>query len=271
MKRTSIVLLSVLFSLVGCADLLNHRTSNTVSSSLTEFLYPDAKSVPNEKPSVPVLTLPIKVGIAFVPNAHRTHINNQEQVRLLNKVKASFEAYEYIDKVEVIPSIYLKSSGGFDTLDQVSRLYDVDVMALVSYDQLKQTYDNPASVLYWSIVGLYVIPGNTNTVQTFVDTAVFDISSRKMLFRAPGIYKSTSLSTAVGAKEKMANESMAGFEFAVKAMIPNLDAELLRFKTRVKEEKIAKIKTRKGYSGGAIDMTFLLLIMIGVISIRMRK
>ena len=272
MKRISTVLLCLVFTLIGCADFVrNSRSNNTISSSLTDFLYPNVKSAPNAKPSIPVLTLPIKVGIAFVPNGRRNHINNQEQIHLLNKVKTSFEAYEYIDKVEVIPSVYLKSGGSFDTLEQVSRLYDVDVMALVSYDQLRQSYDNPASVLYWSIVGLYVIPGNTNTVQTFVDTAVFDIASRKMLFRAPGIHKSESLSTAIGSNKKVADESVKSFELAVNDMIPNLDDELMRFKTRVKEEKIVKVKTRKGYSGGAIGLSLIFLCVAGFLSRRLYR
>ncbi|RYV02717.1 rhombotarget lipoprotein [Shewanella sp. OPT22] len=261
--KKGILLFSFAFMLAGCADLIhNSRSKNTVSSSLISFLYPTAEVPPKEIPSIPVLTLPIKVGIAFVPSK-RDHINNQEQVTLLNKVKASFEQYEYIDKVEVIPSVYLDAVGGFNTLEQVSRLYDVDVMALVSYDQLRQSYDNPASLLYWSIVGLYVIPGNSNTVQTFVDTAVFDIKSRKMLFRAPGIHKSESISTAVGSKKKMHDESLAGFEAAVTNMIPNLDNELSRFKTRVKEEKVAKVKKRDGYSGGALGGALLVLCFIG--------
>jgi rhombotail lipoprotein len=37
-----------------------------------------------------------------------------------------------------------------------------------------------------------------NSIQTFVDTSVFDIKSRKMLFRAPGLNKITKRSTAIG-------------------------------------------------------------------------
>ena len=252
-------------TITGCADLINQsRSKNSVSSSLTDFLYPTAEVPPKQVPSVPVLTLPIRVGIAFVPSKRGNHINNQEQIRLLDKVRKEFESYDYIDKIEVIPSVYINAGGGFSTLDQVGRLYGIDVMALVSYDQLKQSYDNPASLLYWSIVGMYVIPGNTNTVQTFVDTAVFDIKSRKLLFRAPGIDKSESNSTMVGVNKKVAEESAKGFENAVNNMIPNLNNELSRFKQRVKDEKIAKVKKRDGYSGGALGGIALVLCVAGV-------
>ena len=60
-------------------------------------------------------------------------------------------------------------------------------MALVSYDQVANTSEKTSSLLYWTIVGAYVVKGNKNDVQTFVDTAVFDMATRKLLFRAPGV------------------------------------------------------------------------------------
>jgi rhombotail lipoprotein len=142
-------------------------------------------------------------------------------------------------------------------------------MALVSYDQVTQSVENNAALLYWTIVGMYVIPGNENTVQTFVDTAVFDIKSRKMLFRAPGISKLEKRTTAIGIDETLAEKSMQGFDLAVTDMTKNLDDELARFKVRIKEEKIAKVEHSNNYSGGTIDIQFGLLLLI-MLFIRLR-
>lgn len=60
---------------------------------------------------------------------------------------------------------------------QVARLYGVDVMALVSYDQVIHTDDTKASLLYWTIIGAYIIKGSQFDTATFVDTAVFDINT----------------------------------------------------------------------------------------------
>nr|WP_306174586.1 GlyGly-CTERM sorting domain-containing protein [Alteromonas stellipolaris] len=49
-------------------------------------------------------------------------------------------------------------------------------------------------------------------------------------------------------------------------MSTNLDAELARFKTRVKEEKIAKVEHREGYSGGSLQ--FFCLLFMGVMLFR---
>ncbi|WP_368664745.1 hypothetical protein, partial [Zoogloea sp. LCSB751] len=88
--------------------------------------------------------------------------------------------------------------------------------------QLLQSSDNKASLLYWTIVGMYMVPGNENAIQTFVDTAVFDMRSQKMLFRAPGINQLTDTSTAVSVTNVLREKSTEGFELAVNDMITNL-------------------------------------------------
>jgi rhombotail lipoprotein len=263
-SRISIIILGIAF-LASCSSVLSEKTGKkTQSSSLMDFLYPEETSRSEHKPEIPVLKLPVKVGLAFVPskNWQRDGIHGKDQVELLEKVKKSFLKYDYIDRIEIIPSTYLNGGEGFSTLEQVGRLYDVDVMALVSYDQVTQSLENNAALLYWTIVGMYIIPGNENSIQTFVDTAVFDIKSKKMLFRAPGINKLEKRTTAVGIDDTLAKKSLEGFGLAVTDMTVNLDAELARFKVRVKEEKVAKVEHRKGYSGGSISYYLLVLLLV---------
>jgi rhombotail lipoprotein len=249
-------------SITSCASYLNPNAGKkTISSSLMDFLYPDKESHAVKTIAMPKLTLPVKVGIAFIPSKNKIKgITNKNEIELLAKVKTAFLQYDYIDRIEIIPSTYLSGGKGFTTLEQVSRLYDVDIIALVSYDQITQTLENKASLLYWTIAGMYLIPGNENIVQTFVDTAVFDIKSQKMLFRAPGISKVEKTSTLVDIDKVLTQNSIKGFELAVIDMTKNLNTELSRFKQRVKEEKIAKIERREGYSGGAFGYIFIPLL-----------
>ena len=263
MKTLELILVFVIVSLAGCSTMLSQNANQeTRSSSLVDFLYPNEQSRQAHQPSMPTLNLPATVGIAFIPNQNDAGIRSNEEIALLEKVKKQFLQYDYIDRIEVIPSTYLAGGEGFTTLEQVGRLYNVDVIALVSYDQVTQSLENNAALLYWTIVGMYVIPGNENTIQTFVDTAVFDIKSRKMLFRAPGISKLEKRTTAIGIDETIAEKSMEGFDIAVKDMTKNLDDELARFKVRVKEEKIAKVEHSSQYSGGAIDIYVGLLLLM---------
>ncbi|MBA6342679.1 rhombotarget lipoprotein [Colwellia sp. MB02u-10] len=272
-SRILIVILGIAF-LASCSSILSQNTGKkTQSSSLMDFLYPDETSRAEHKPEIPVLKLPVKVGLAFVPskNWQRDGIHSKDQIELLEKVKKSFLKYDYIDRIEIIPSTYLNGDKGFSTLEQVGRLYDVDVIALVSYDQVTQSLENNAAFLYWTIVGMYIIPGNENSIQTFVDTAVFDIKSKKMLFRAPGINKIEKRTTAVGIDDTLSEKSLEGFGLAVTDMTVNLDAELARFKTRVKEEKIAIVEHRKGYSGGGSMSLYLLVLVLLVRRYRFHK
>ena len=267
MKTKLIAVLISVLGITACSSFVSNNVGkNTVSSSLVDFLYPEPESRTQHKPEIPVLTLPVKVGIAFVPPTgySRNPIHEKDQIELLNTVKSAFSGYEYIDHIDVIPSTYLQGGQGFTTLSQVGRIYDIDVIALVSYDQVTQSLENNAALLYWTIVGMYMIPGNQNSVQTFVDTAVFDINSQKMLFRAPGVSQLERLSTAVGVDDTLNDKSHEGFTLAVADMTKNLDAELARFKTRVKEEKVATIKHSDDYSGGAMSWLIMFMVLVGI-------
>ncbi|MGI2171801.1 rhombotarget lipoprotein [Shewanella sp. MF05960] len=276
MRVTWLVVAASVSLLSACSMLMSQQTGKqSVSSSLMDFLYPEKTDKAAHSPEIPVLSLPVNVGIAFVPSSglNSDAIHNKDQYELLEKVKAAFVKYDYIDRIEVIPSTYLAGGEGFTTLEQVGRLYNVDVMALVSYDQVTQSVENNAALLYWTIVGMYIIPGNENTVQTFVDTAVFDIKSRKMLFRAPGISKLEKRTTAVGIDETLSEKSMEGFNIAVTDMSQNLEDELARFKTRVKEEKIAKVEHKTNYSGGAIEplLLFLMCLIAMIVTLNRKR
>jgi len=97
---------------------------------------------------------------------------------------------------------------------------------LLSYDQTQFTEEGLASITYWTIVGAYIIPGEKNDTHTMVDAAVYDIQSRKMLFRAPGISHIKGLSTPVNLNEELRDDSIEGFKEASVDVIKNLDLQL---------------------------------------------
>jgi rhombotail lipoprotein len=265
-------------TLSSCSGFVSQKSGqHSISSSLANFLYPNKNAKVEQKVATPVLKLPLKVGLAFLPshNWRANAIDEASKFRLLNKVKASFGEHRFIDNISIIPSSYLRNrslnnSSGFDTLEQLARLHDVDVIALVSYDQLTQSLHNSASLLYWTIVGMYVIPGNENTIQTFVDTAVFDVKSRKLLLRAPGVSKLRKRSTAIGVDSVMSKKSLQGFDLAFDDMIKNLDVELTRFKARVKQGHGAKVISQPGYSAAGSFSFILLSALLILVSRKIR-
>lgn len=233
----------------GCAS--TSLRSARQAGSLVDFLYPKATSAPEMTPTVTELRPPVRVGVAFVPgNTRNMTLSEAEKQQLLERVKASFSSHAYIGKIEIIPSAYLRQGGGFDNLDQVARMFDVEVMALLSYDQVRFNDTNAAAVLYWTIVGAYLIQGDRYDVQTLVDAAVFDVKSRKLLFRAPGTSQVKGSATWAGFTEEARAAQSQGYAQAVDQLIPQLQGELGRFRERVKSDPQFRVAHREGYKGG---------------------
>ena len=266
--RILILAAFIVLLLAGCSSFWNlgGETRSGVSSSLVDYLYPAGEVPPDVEDRIPYLELPLRVGIAFVPNqGGRSPISEATKMQLLENVKAKFVEREYIEHIEIIPDTYLRSSRGITGMQQVARLYGVDVMALVSYDQVAVSEDNPASFLYWTIVGSYVIKATSNEVQTFVDTAVFDVKTARLLFRAPGLDKSTDRSTLVESGEVVRKTRDASFAQAMEGMTQNLTTELDVFRERVKEDAtVANVKWKPGSGGGSVGIWFLLALLIAV-------
>lgn len=272
----SAVIMFAMVLISGCSGLVSQKTGqHSISSSLTSFLKSGDKSNKFQKPEITQLKLPVKVGLAFLPSQHwrgRT-LDESSKYQLLRKVKNSFSQHRFIESISIIPSSYLKHHGsktgnGFDTLKQVANIHDVDIIALVSYDQLTRSQQNNASLLYWTIVGMYVIPGNENSIQTFIDTAVFDVRSRKLLMRAPGVSKLTKRSTAIGVDSVMMQKSLQGFDLAFDDMIKNLDIELSRFMDRVQQGNSVKITNQQAYSAAGNFNNCLSLFLLSIVVFR---
>lgn len=270
-RRCSGMIVALALLLGGCAGM----QSRAVSSSYA-FLYPDTKEK-IEEPGIATLNLPVRVGVAFVPDTQMpmrrdfwTGMTDAQLIpearkrEMLEQVAHAFEGRDFIGSIEIIPSAYLRAGGGFDNLDQLSTMYDVDIIALVSYDQIQTTDEGFASLSYWTLVGAYVIEGEKNTTTTLMDTVVYDIASRRMLFRAPGISEVKGSATLVNQSEALREDGLKGLSLATTEMIANLDAELARFREKVKERPADfRVVPSAGYhgGGGALGVSLLSLML----------
>lgn len=240
----------LLATLGGCASMFSHQGARQ-AGSIVDYLYPDAKEAPNMQPGVTTLRPPVRVGIAFVPGTgYGAGLPEAEKTRLLERVRASFSQYNYIDDIQIIPSNYLRPRGGFANLDQVASMFNVEVVALVSYDQIRFNDTNALAVLYWTIVGAYVIKGDKYDIQTLVDAAVFDVKSRKLLFRAPGTSQVKGSATMASYGEQSRAAQAEGYKQAVDQLIPALQTELAGFRERIKSDAHFKVVNKDGYKGG---------------------
>lgn len=260
------------------------------ASSVVDYLYPKGTDV-TIQPSIPILSIPLKVGIAFVPEKKMesrgvnpwtgramgiSALTEANKTDLLDKVASHFKAYEFVSEIEVIPSAYLTAGGSFSNLEQIKTMYGVDVIALVSYDQVQFTDEDYLSLTYWTLIGAYIISGEKNDTSTMIDTVVYDIKSKKMLFRAPGTSNVKGRSTPINLTEELRADSMTSFNEATDKMIQNLDFQLSSFTDKIKNNpKKAQVIMREGYSGGGAFGVFeivllLALVLIAVIKLKSR-
>lgn len=252
----------LLLLLAGCASWVPQGGVKQ-AGSIVDYLYPDAKEPPQLQPSVTYLRPPVRVGIAFVPGSGWGNgLPEPEKTKLLERAKASFSQYAYIGSIEVIPSQYLRPKGGFANLEQLARMFNVDVIALISYDQMQFNDSNALSMLYWTIVGAYLVHGDQYDIHTMVDASVFDVQTHKLLFRAPGVSRVKGSASMAGFSERSRAARMEGYDKAVEDLIPQLHAELAKFRERIKSDAAYRIENRHGYTGGgAFDGRDVLLVV----------
>jgi rhombotail lipoprotein len=271
-------LLFILFLVTGCAG----QQSRT-KSSVVDYLYPNISET-IIVPSIPILNLPVKVGIAFVPEQSSSTkgmnvwagymrsgaLTEANKADLLERVADHFRKYEFVSDIEVIPSAYLTPGGSFPNLEQISTMYGIDIVALVSYDQVQFTDEGMLSLTYWTLVGAYVFAGEKNDTSTMLDTAVYDIHSRKMLFRAPGTSVVKGSATPINLSEELRADSIKSYKEAADNMTENLDVQLNGFRQKIKKNpEQVKIVHREGSSYGGATGLFELTMMMLVVILRL--
>jgi rhombotail lipoprotein len=248
-KGLFIVLCAVLmFS--GCASLAGPREAKQ-SASIVDYLYPKASQAPQLAPGITYLKPPVRVGIAFVPNAAGARsLPETEKIKLMERVKTAFAGQVYIGGLEIVPSHYLKSGGGFENMEQVARMFNVDVMAMVSYDQIQFADSNSLSFLYWTVIGAYVVHGNEHDTQTMLDISVFDVASRKLLMRAPGTSQIKGSTNLANFSERSRLARIEGYNKAADQLIPALQSEIELFRQKIKTTDMIKLQPKAGYRSG---------------------
>lgn len=246
----------------GCTHL--HASKRHRATSVVSFLYP-GKDRPLADQRIPVLKLPLRVGIGFVPGKGRESIETlpeSQKQQLLKRVAAEFKPYPFVEAIELIPSMYFREGGGFENLEQIRTMLGIDVIALVAYDQMQFTDSDWTSLAYWTIVGAYVVQGNRNDSHTLMEAAVYDIESRRLLFRAPGASRIKARTTMVDVARVLREDGARGFDEATAEMIVNLKAQLAEFRERAKNPSgEVQIVHKPGYTGGgALPVGFAVAI-----------
>lgn len=279
------VAFTVLALLCGCTSFAglfcggactNHVHSST---SLVGFLYPDGHAPPPDD-SIPQLPVPLRVGLAFLPSQPGTAGGTPDAARreqLLERIRPLFASRKFVSDITIIPDYYLAAGKGMAGLEGVERLYNVDVMALVSYDQVSLTTDlKYRSLAYLTIVGAYVVNGSEHEVSTLVDLAVVEPRTRSLILRAGGTDSTHRVSTLVDQPRELRATTADGFTRATDSMIEHFDLALTKFESDVREgtarvKVVHKDGSGRGGGGavGALE-ALALLPLVGLRRLRLR-
>jgi rhombotail lipoprotein len=258
---TLVLVLAVVVA--GCATVNTQRRASVVS-----YLYPKSAG-PVERPTVPLLALPLDVGIAFVPEDgaspyYQAQFTESDKLTLMNEIANHFRKCPFVRCIELIPTQYLTAGGGFENLEQINTMFGTEVITLLSYDQNQFTDQGLLSVSYWTLVGAYVVRGERNDTVTMIDAAVYHVPSRKMLFRAPGTSRIRHSSTPVNLSEQLRRDSGTGFKLAATNLTANLQTQLELFQEKVRNSPEEYTVIHKpGYTGiGKMDAGVLLLLIV---------
>jgi rhombotail lipoprotein len=276
-RLASILLLAAPLSGCTALDRLmctpNCGSQTRASSSLVDFLYPEDASPPAAN-SIPELRVPLRVGLAFLPEAGQARgLPAARQQELLERMRERFRTRKFVQEIVIIPEYYLTNARGFAGLEGVQRLYNVDVMALVSYDQITHFDDNRLSLGYLTIVGAYVLKGSRYDATTLVDLAVVDPATRSLVLRAGGVDSRRANTTLVDQQVEARGAALDSLDAATDQLMVHLDQALTQFEADVRAGKAnVRVAKREGAShssggGGSLD----LLAIVGLLGIGMVK
>jgi len=256
MSRFLTLLAALALTLGGCASMEQSSRQRQVASVLS-YLYPDTGNVPTAPASTAELRVPFRIGVAFVPDDTPTQFRlpESDRLKLGEKVRASFAGYPFVQEIIAVPSVYLEAGGGFANLDRIASLLKLDVVALISFDQVQNAGATGSSFLYWTGIGAYMIQGDQYDILTAVETSVFDVKSRRLLLRAGGISNIKGSATMIGFSELAREARTRGFDEAMTEMIGKLHAEVKIFREQAPKDPSIRLILPPGYNPNASRTT----------------
>ena len=250
-----LVLMTLIF-IGGCSTSTNYR------SSVVDFSYSDRKETV-KTPQVPILSLPLRVGIAFLPETIQSQNNSgstslpsssglseKDKRSLMQDMGEHFKKQEFVKSIVRIPSAYVPTMGSLDSLDRLKRKFGVDVLVLISFDQRQQVDSGFSAISYLTVIGAFIVPGQKTYTHTILSAVCYHIPSGKMIFSASGSSDIRSRSTPFNMAAQAKEDSTKGFYEANKNLTPSLDKQMDLLKAMIcQPEGDFQIVCEHGYKG----------------------
>lgn len=243
-----ITLLISLLASAGCATFRADVHTVQKQSNLADFLF--GGKAPQKPAQKAPLTIPAKVGVTFVPDDPATkNIPDTTKIEVIESVRSQLVKHtKYIASAQSIPPMYLTPKGGIGNLEQVARQFDVDVIVILGANQFQKYERNPfAAFMDITIIGAFVIPGNTVDTSTVLEAAVYHVPSRALIFRTDGTNETSSRSTFYNSFRSAQNAAVNSIEEASKKLVISIGKALMHFEN-FDVSKASEIKPTGGGS-----------------------
>lgn len=285
MKTILIILLTSLMLCAGCACGVNAYTIQRQSNLGTFLFGGNEPSRPAQK--VP-LTLPARVGVTFAPgDPASANIPETTKKEVIESVRSQLAKHtKYVAAAFSIPPTYLIPKGGVSNLEEIARQFDVDVIVILGANQFQKHERNPlAAFMDITIIGAFIIPGNTVDTSTVLEAAIYHVPSRALIFRTDGVDEKSSRSTGVGSSQAAQNDAVSSIEEASKKLVVSIGQALVGFE-KFDVSKAAEIRPianssdkdggeQRNYwgrvreyrstGGGSFDLTWIVMAGAGLI------
>lgn len=195
-KLRLIALAWLTWTVAGCSalrdpdpDLRGDGMEHACSSTFQDML--------NEQPRVATNTVrqplhyPLRIGLFFLPtpeNRPRAVPTLAQQNSALQAIRSMFLAKPYVEEVIIVPAHFLGQtpSEGVRRLQEISRRFNFDVVALFSCSQIAHEYRNLRPQGWITIIGDKVWQGDVDQTETFLSLTVVEPASLATLTFANG-------------------------------------------------------------------------------------
>ncbi len=256
-RRDLAPLTFVLLLLAACAGpvhTVNHARSAAAPASATTPADEAAvaASAPASRPAQPTqMPVPVRIALAFAPESGAPRgptppnlfsegtgswstgpLPEAFKAQVLEQMAAAFRGQSQVGDVEIVPSFYLSGATAPELVASVRATFDVDVVALVSYDLQHSHRENGWALFYLALLPIFVVPGSEVESQLLLDTAVYWADNAALLFRAAGTSSGHETFAIIDRDENVQGVTEGCFGLAREALVPRLKAELAEFAAR---------------------------------------
>src|SRR5262245_20179428 len=253
MKSSLLVLASLLCA--GCAGptISTARTHSSLTP-LTGESEGGSSASTGPRPAQPAsMPVPARIALAFVPEASARGTSAEGmsswatgplpeafKAKVLENLADAFRKESFVGGIQVVPSFYLGGSTAPEIVASVRATFDVEAVALVTYDLQHFNRINGWSLTYIALITMMFVPGNELSSHLYLDTAVYWSNNGALLFRAAGSAEHDQSFALPYYDDNAQVQTERCFADATADLVPKLRPEIEKFAQRIKAEPRGK-------------------------------